>query len=65
MQNYTGGRDLESGKKFISERFLELNTSPHKTFTHFTIATDPANMEIVFVSVRKTILTEILGGIFF
>jgi len=58
--NYTGGTNYDKASDFIAQRFLELNTSPHKIFHHFTCAVDPDHMEFVFAAVRKTILTQIL-----
>lgn len=62
--NYTGGPNYEAASQFMKARFLEMNTSPHVIYTHFTCAIDTENIEFVFKVVRETILKKIIEEIF-
>lgn len=39
-----GGANFEAASQFIRSRFLEVNTSPHVIYTHFTCAIDTQNI---------------------
>ncbi|ELR25473.1 guanine nucleotide-binding protein alpha-5 subunit, putative [Acanthamoeba castellanii str. Neff] len=62
--SYNGGANFEAASQFIRSRFLEVNTSPHVIYTHFTCAIDTQNIEFVFKAVRETILKTIIDNIF-
>ena len=62
--NYTGGHDFEAAKEFIKQRFLEQNTTSRTIYVHYTCAINTDNIEVVFASVRKTLLDEVLGNLF-
>ena len=59
--NYAGKNNYEEASDFIKQRFLEQNTSSHVVYCHFTCAVNTDNIEVVFRSVRETLLKECLG----
>jgi len=63
FENYTGGHDYTAASTFIRARFLEQNQSPHTIYAHFTCAVDTQNVEIVFKSVRDTLLKSVMNEI--
>lgn len=55
---------VEEGKKYIRDKFLELNTNKGKSvYAHFTCATDTSNITVVFNAVRDIILNHTLDRI--
>lgn len=62
--NYTGGCDYDKATEFIKQRYLELNTSPHHIYTHFTCAINTQGFKFVFRTVKKTLLTDIMNDLF-
>jgi len=68
---YTGGFDLEMGKAYIQDKFMDGKLRPDQAqldsrivYTHFTAATDSENIKTVFTAVKDTILQDRLrkGG---
>jgi len=62
--NYSGGCNFENASQFMKARFLEMNSSPHVIYTHFTCAVNTENIEFVFKCLRETILKRILDVMF-
>jgi len=55
---------VEEGKKYIKDKFLELNNNKTKqVYAHFTCATDTNNIMVVFNAVRDIILNHTLDKI--
>eukprot|EP01087_Luapelamoeba_hula_P007340 TRINITY_DN1799_c0_g1_i1.p1 TRINITY_DN1799_c0_g1~~TRINITY_DN1799_c0_g1_i1.p1 ORF type:complete len:352 (-),score=67.93 TRINITY_DN1799_c0_g1_i1:115-1170(-) len=61
---YKGGKNEEAGKAFIKQMYLGSNHTAKTVYTHFTIAIDTKNIEVVFKCVRETLLQQILNDIF-
>jgi len=61
---YTGGRQEDPAKAFIKSLFLGVNRTGKTVFSHFTIAIDTKNIEVVFKVVHETLLQQILTDIF-
>jgi GTPase SAR1 family protein len=68
---YTGGFDLEAGKAYVQDKFMEGKLRPDQAqldsrivYSHFTAATDTENIKTVFTAVKDTILQDRLrkGG---
>jgi GTPase SAR1 family protein len=58
---YNGGLNTANAKKYIAEKFCELNRNPRKQiYTHFTCATDTDNIRYVFSAVKDIILQNSL-----
>jgi len=62
--NYSGGRgNFEGASAFIKARFLEMNTSPHIVYTHFTCAISTENIDFVFKCVREVVIKQIINEV--
>eukprot|EP01105_Mastigella_eilhardi_P018380 TRINITY_DN4246_c0_g1_i2.p1 TRINITY_DN4246_c0_g1~~TRINITY_DN4246_c0_g1_i2.p1 ORF type:complete len:388 (-),score=120.61 TRINITY_DN4246_c0_g1_i2:68-1156(-) len=58
---YSGGSDYDKACEFLQNKFLALNENAQKpVYVHFTNATNPDNVKLVFESVRDTVLHDIL-----
>jgi len=58
-QDYTGGSDFTNGWQYFYRRFQEVGTkvnSRRDIYTHITCATDPTNVQHVFMACRDVIL---------
>lgn len=61
--SYTGGLNSMAAKKFIADRFVELNKNQNKRiYTHFTCAMDTDNIRYVWAFVQDILLSKILAG---
>jgi len=57
--DYTGAADFDEGHKFITKKFMEKNSDPHKIiFPHVTCATNTENVRVVFDTVRISIISN-------
>lgn len=60
---YTDGKDVEKGIKFIEKKFTDQNENEVKNiYVHTTTATDTKNIQFVFAAVRHTIITQGLAA---
>ncbi|KAA1478282.1 G-protein alpha subunit [Dentipellis sp. KUC8613] len=57
---YTGGKDVNKGAKYILWRFMQANRARLSVYPHITQATDTSNIRLVFVTVKETILQNAL-----
>jgi len=57
---YDGDNSCDDAAEWIREGFLELNETTKIVYHHFTCGTDTNNMNIIFNSVRDTILNGYL-----
>jgi len=55
-----GGKDVESGVKFIVWRYRQVNRSKVNVYSHITTATDTKRITTVLASVRENILDTAL-----
>jgi len=61
FSDYKGGKNFESAKEFIKEKFLAQNATPKKhIYVHFTCATDTGNVKVVFNAVKDIVLHKVL-----
>jgi len=61
---YSGGTNYEAAMNFIKDRYMEMNTSPHTIYSHFTCAVDTEGVIFVFKCVRETLLKDVLEIMF-
>jgi len=61
---FKGGTNFDAACVFMRDLFLEVNTVHHEIYTHFTCAIDTKNIEVIFCTVRETILRQILNDLF-
>jgi len=63
---YTGGADFEAAKKFMRTAFERLRkTNVDKPInTHFTCAVNTENVEVVFQTIRKKLVDEVMDKLF-
>lgn len=60
--NYDGGNNYDNAENFIRARFLEKNQVKTRTiYVNVTCAIDTKNIEIIWNSVRKTLLEKIIN----
>lgn len=61
---YTGANTLGEAAAYIESRFLAQNRDPSRPiYPHITCATDPHNVDVVFQSVKESVLHEALGAV--
>jgi len=59
--DYKGGKNMESAKEFIRDKFLAQNENSKKhIYVHFTCATDTGNVKVVFNAVKDIVLHKVL-----
>eukprot|EP00762_Andalucia_godoyi_P007693 ANDGO_07942.mRNA.1 Guanine nucleotide-binding protein subunit alpha len=57
--DYNGGLNPAVARKFLAEKFVELNRNPRKQiFTHFTNAMDTENIKFVFHAIKEILLRD-------
>ncbi|KAK0443968.1 heterotrimeric G-protein alpha subunit, GPA3-like protein [Desarmillaria tabescens] len=57
---FPGGKDINKAAKYILWRFMKANRARLSVYPHLTQATDTANVRLVFVAVKETILQNAL-----
>jgi len=56
---YTGSNTYKEASHFIEDQFLSLNQNPQRLiYTHFTVATDTQNIQVVFNAVKDIIISK-------
>lgn len=64
--NYDGGHNYANAEAFIRARFIEKNKTKTRTiYVNVTCAIDTENIEIIWDSVRKTLLERIINQNFY
>jgi len=59
--DYTGGKNHETARNFIRDKFIATNQNPKKhIYSHFTCATDTDNVKVVFNAVKDIVLHKVL-----
>jgi len=58
--SYKGGKSYEEGTKYIQEKFLSQNQSPHRIYCHLTCAIDTKNITLIFGGVKEALLRDVL-----
>jgi len=58
--DYVGNNTFEDASKFILERLKDLNTQNLHVYHFYTTATDTRHMDIVFSTVKETVLVKSL-----
>lgn len=67
VEDYDGGKDEDSARKWIKNAYLKKNHSPkqkREVYTHVTTATDTKNILTVFDAVQDIFLGEALNRVF-
>ncbi|KAH9170058.1 guanine nucleotide binding protein, alpha subunit [Lactarius sanguifluus] len=59
---YTGGTDANKVAKYILWRFMQANRARLNVYPHITDVFDTSNIQLVFVTVKETILRNALKG---
>jgi hypothetical protein len=59
--DYHGNNTYEDGVEYIEKKFLSLNQTPKKIFTHVTCCTDTKQIKFVFDSVRQILMRSQLS----
>ncbi|KAH6906989.1 heterotrimeric G-protein alpha subunit, GPA3-like protein [Coprinopsis sp. MPI-PUGE-AT-0042] len=57
---YTGGTDINKAAKYILWKFMQANRARLSVYPHLTQATDTTNIQLVFTTVKETILQNAL-----
>jgi GTPase SAR1 family protein len=59
--DYTGGKNLENAKKFISQKYLDSNRNKkdREIYVHFTTATETDSIKSVFDNVKSIVLSQL------
>lgn len=58
--DYNGGDDINKATKYILWRFVQLNRANLNIYPHVTQATDTSNIELVFATIKETMLENSL-----
>ncbi|KAH6871286.1 heterotrimeric G protein alpha subunit A [Coprinopsis sp. MPI-PUGE-AT-0042] len=57
---YAGGTDINKAAKYILWKFMQANRARLSVYPHLTQATDTTNIQLVFTTVKETILQNAL-----
>jgi GTPase SAR1 family protein len=62
FSDYTGGKNIEAAKKFISQKFMDLNKNKknREVYSHFTTATETESIKNVFDNVKNVVISELM-----